>query len=149
MHYSILLTICTCFSSKYLYVSSEGTQSFLELQRKLAEEQWQRDQNGETQELDVEEEAEYYDYYYDEDTETVTSDFASEAAVPEDTHINHELLKRQSRGFKKPLSAGLTKDFIPYPLKELIDDAKGHSACLRDGEEDPKIIAYKVNCKLQ
>ncbi|CAE7605947.1 unnamed protein product, partial [Symbiodinium microadriaticum] len=35
-------------------------------------------------------------------------------------------------------------DIAPYLMEALIEDAKGHSQCLRDGEEDPIVAAYAL-----
>ena len=143
---SVILVLCGCLT-RIGYVSSQGTQSFLELQRKLAEEQWQRDQaEAQNQDKDTgyDEEGEYYVYYYDDSLDESSSTIHSkETSVPATPSYHGE--RRKNRGFKQPVSTGLTKDITPYSIDVLIEEAKSLTQCLREGEEDPVLAAYNVN----
>jgi hypothetical protein len=143
MKFSLIFHICTYFISTTKIVG-EGTQSFLEMQRKLAEEQWRRDQEQATKEAEEPEEQgedeaeEYYLYYYDENEPEETKSAA-------EINVNIALEKRKSRGFKTPMSSGLMTDFLPFSTEMLIEDAKQHTQCLQNGEDDPAMAAYKVS----
>lgn len=137
MKYFFYFQICTYLISITRSWADQGTQSFLELQRKLAEEQWRRDQELNQVNEPEEEDEEYYLYYYDENE----PEGGTKTAI---TEVNPALEKRNSRGFKTPMSSGLMTDFLPFSIEELIEDAKGHTQCLQSGEDDPATIAYKV-----